>query len=353
MKSTLQSKIEGLLLGTAVADAIGLPTEGMTPEKVERLGWAKDLKHRFIFGKGMWSDDTEQTIMLSQALLSSGGDVKKFTCSFAWELRWWILGMPAATGLATARAIVKLWLGFPPSRSGVFSAGNGSAMRTAPITAMFPDNAEKRRLFTTAQTRVTHADPKALTATLAITELAALLLQSDRPPSQEAVMRTLAEIPSDAEWGGILEMVDIIAHKNRSIADLLERIGGNPKKGVSGYVYQTVPAVVLAGLKNDWDFKSTITELIEAGGDTDTTAAIAGALCGAFGGTESIPSDWIRKLSDWPTTSSQFPALARALQHRTPLRIRARWSPVLLMRNLTFLAIVMVHALARLIPSRR
>lgn len=95
---------------------MGLPSEGMTPAKIQTLGWTQNLKHRFFFGKGMWSDDTEQTIMLTQALLSCGGDVKKFTRAFAWELRWWILGMPAATGLATARAIIKLWLGFPPSK---------------------------------------------------------------------------------------------------------------------------------------------------------------------------------------------------------------------------------------------
>lgn len=52
-----QERIEGLLLGTAVADAIGLPTEGMTPAKIKKLGWADSLKHRFFFGRGMWSDD--------------------------------------------------------------------------------------------------------------------------------------------------------------------------------------------------------------------------------------------------------------------------------------------------------
>ncbi len=106
-------------MGTAVADAIGLPTEGMSPSKFEKLGWAGNLKHRFVFGRGMWSDDTEQTIMLAQALIHSDDDLKRFTKSFAWQLRWWILGMPAATGLATARAILKLWLGYPPHRSGV------------------------------------------------------------------------------------------------------------------------------------------------------------------------------------------------------------------------------------------
>lgn len=348
---SLQSRIEGLLLGTAVADAIGLPTEGMTPGKIQKLGWTKPLKHRFLFGRGMWSDDTEQTIMLTQALLHSGEDLEKFRRSFAWELRWWILGMPAATGLATARAIIKLWLGFPPSKSGIFSAGNGSAMRTAPIAAYFPDDAEKRQLFTIAQSRITHSDPKASIASLAITELTALFLNSTERTSQDQVIETAAQVSTDREWRSLLEKVSTHARGGQSIAALLADLGASPKKGVSGYVYQTVPAVLLAGLQNDWQFRETITELIAAGGDTDTTAAIAGALCGACHGREGIPQEWLHGVKEWPTTIKQLSSLARSLQHRRKLRVRSRWSPLLLIRNLIFLGTVLSHGLARLVQK--
>jgi hypothetical protein len=42
------------------------------------------------------------------------------------RLRGWLAAMPAAVGFGTLRAILKLWMGFPPSRSGVRSAGNGA-----------------------------------------------------------------------------------------------------------------------------------------------------------------------------------------------------------------------------------
>lgn len=147
-------------------------------------------------------------------------------------------------------------------------------------------------------------------------------------------------------------MIEIADTKNGGIGELLSRLGGKPERGISGYVFQTVPAVILAGLRNDWNFKTTVAEIIEAGGDTDTTAAIAGALCGAFGSRPGIPGDWIGGMKEWPVDIGRLPSLARALVHHTPLRIRARWSPVLLLRNLVFLAVVLVHGFGRMIPRR-
>lgn len=350
MNDILQDKIEGLHLGTAVADAIGLPMEGLTPSKIKKLGWADSLKHRFFFGRGMWSDDTEQTIMLAQALLKSEGDCQKFTRAFSWELQWWILGMPAATGLATARAIIKLWLGFPPKRSGVFSAGNGTAMRTSPIAAYFPNDATSRRDFCKAQTQITHSDPKAFYGALAVTELTALFLKSATTPSPGEVFQTIEAVSDDQDWLELVKAIKESSEAEEEIADLLPRIGGSPKKGVSGYIYQTFPAVVLAGIRSEWDFKKTISRLIAAGGDTDTTAAIAGSLCGALHGTSGIPNEWINGIKEWPTTTSQLSTLAKAIKNQNPLRVRPRWSPLLIFRNLFFLLVVLFHGFARLIP---
>ncbi|WP_424316387.1 ADP-ribosylglycohydrolase family protein, partial [Haloferula sp.] len=120
MNVSSSDRMTGVLLGTMVGDALGLPAEGLRPDVIRRLGWSGKWRHRFIGSRGMGSDDTEHTIMLAQALLESGGEVSRFTRAFASELRWWLLGLPAGVGLATARAIVRLWLGFPPEKSGVF-----------------------------------------------------------------------------------------------------------------------------------------------------------------------------------------------------------------------------------------
>ncbi len=356
MKLEAKNRIEGLLLGTAVGDCLGLPMEGMKPSTIKKLGWSKNWKHRFIFGRGMWSDDTEHAIMLTQALLASDGDVDKFARKFGWELRWWLFGLPAGVGMATARAMIKLWLGFSPKHSGVFSAGNGAAMRTAIIATYLPDDADKRIEFVKAQTRITHSDPKAIIASVAVTEITARLLKSDSPPAPEDILlilkhaNALDSILHDKEWNSILRAMEKGWCENGSLPDFLSSVGIKTERGISGYAYHTVPAVIYAGVLFDWDFQQVIPAIISAGGDTDSTATIAGALCGAFGGESSIPLDWVASIAEWPTGIKDLRVIARAVRDHDSLRIRPYWSPALLLRNILFLITVLVHGFSRLIP---
>lgn len=351
MTSIPQNRIEGLLLGTAVGDSLGLPMEGMKPSTIQKLGWTKNWKQRFFFDYGMWSDDTEHTIMLTQALLASGGKTNKFIQKFAWELRMWLLGLPSGTGLATAKSMFKLWIGIPPHKSGVFSAGNGSAMRTAIIAAIYPDDKEKRHELVSAHTQVTHSDPKAVTASLVVTELAHLLLTTSKTPNQETVIATITDLNGDKDWEHIIEKMKNAWANNLPLSQFIGDIGCKPQKGITGYAYHTVPAVIYSGVKNHWEFQSVITEIISAGGDTDTTAAIAGALCGAYGGTTSIPEPWIHNIKEWPSHITDLTRLSESIIIKTPIRIRPHWSPTLFLRNIFFLIIVLGHGFSRLLPT--
>ena len=145
----LESNLTGALLGTAIGDSIGLPAEGLSRKRVKQL-WNGQWRQRLIFGRGMISDDTEHTLFVAQSLLSCSDNATTFQKSLAWKLRLWLLGLPAGIGLGTLRAIIKLWLGFPPHRSGVNSAGNGPAMRSAIIGVFFFDAPQKRSAFISA-----------------------------------------------------------------------------------------------------------------------------------------------------------------------------------------------------------
>ncbi len=162
MSSTLgehaaSDRLAGILLGTAVGDAVGLPAEGISPARRRRM-MPGSWQHRFLFGRGMVSDDTEHALFVAQSLLRHPTNADAFQRRLAWHLRWWFVGLPAGIGLATARACLKLWFGFPPARSGVFSAGNGPAIRQA--VAQNPHDAWLHRelaLFLIGQRRLAEA----------------------------------------------------------------------------------------------------------------------------------------------------------------------------------------------------
>jgi ADP-ribosylglycohydrolase len=151
--------IHGALLGTIIGDAVGLPYEAISARRAVRLFGPPD-RHRFVLGRGMMSDDGEHTCMVACALVDAESDVDRFRRSLASQLRWWLLGMPAGIGFATLRSILKLWIGIPPSRSGVFSAGTGPAMRAA-IIGVGVREFDQIGPFVHASTSLTHSDPKA------------------------------------------------------------------------------------------------------------------------------------------------------------------------------------------------
>ena len=123
----LRAAIEGCLLGMAVGDALGLPYEGLAPRRAARLFGEPD-RHRFFFGRGMMSDDTEHACMTAQAFIATGGDPDRFARNLAWRLRGWIIGLPAGIGYGTLRAILRnsgrrCWQGGNPAGLAVLPVG--------------------------------------------------------------------------------------------------------------------------------------------------------------------------------------------------------------------------------------
>ncbi|HUR54462.1 MAG TPA: ADP-ribosylglycohydrolase family protein, partial [Gemmataceae bacterium] len=177
--------VAGCLVGLAVGDALGLPREGLSPRRGARL-YPHIERHQLLFRRGLFSDDTEHACLVAQSLLVSGGDVDRFTRSLARRLRWWFAGLPVTLGKATLKACVKLWLGFPPAKSGVFSAGTGPAMRAPLLGVCLGDEPEKLGAFLRASTRMTHADPKAEYGAFAVAWAAHTSAQSRGGPAPSA-----------------------------------------------------------------------------------------------------------------------------------------------------------------------
>jgi ADP-ribosyl-[dinitrogen reductase] hydrolase len=344
----LSKALAGVLIGTAVGDALGLPMEGLTPQRQQRL-FPLPLRHRLIGHRGMVSDDTEHTLMVAQALLQHPEDATAFQRSLAWKLRWWILALPAGVGLATLRAILKLWIGFPPHKSGVFSAGNGPAMRSAVLGVFFAHEPAKRRKFVHAATTLTHSDPRAEVAAAAVAEAAAWA--AGLSPHPDGLLDALATLSDNPEWQSIVAKMKDALSRSLSVSEFAAALGLT--RGVTGYAFHTAPIAIYATLRHADDFPAALTSVIACGGDTDTVGAIAGALLGAQVTTTGIPEHWRTGIIEWPRSLGLLERVADRLsqQRDTPALgpVRYAW-PGVALRNVLFLFVVLAHGFRRLFP---
>jgi ADP-ribosylglycohydrolase len=310
-------------------------------------------RHRFYRGRGMVSDDTEHTCMVAQALVASGGEVQAFARELAWRLRWWLMAVPAGAGLATVKATVKLWLGFPPDRSGVFSAGNGPAMRSAIIGAAV-DGLETVRTLVTAATRITHTDARAEHGALTVAYAAWLAKRASRVDGEQFLSQLRSLLPGDAaeELLSAIERALLSLERDESTEAFAASL--HLGRGVSGYVNHSVPVAIHAWLRNQGDIRRGIVDVIRCGGDTDTTGAIVGGIVGSSVGKAGIPAEWLRGLADWPRTVRWMEELgnhvARAISLGRPERPPRLPALGLLARNAFFLAVVLLHGARRGLP---
>ncbi len=344
-----KTHIIGSILGTAVGDAIGLPYEGLSPRRGALL-LGKPNQQRLLLGFGMVSDDTEHTCMVAQALIASGKDPLKFRDNLALQLRWWLLKLPVAIGLATLQAILRLWCGISPS--GVFSAGNGPAMRAA-ILGVTIDDLVTLKEFVRISASITHTDPKAFYGAFAIA-LAAWSISNDQSLCGEKFLRQLTtHLGREAnEFISLIEQVVDSVSTGEATSRFAAKLGMS--KGVSGYVYHSVPIALHAAFSNQDNFTRAIITTVECGGDTDSTAAMVGGIVGAAVGKEGIKKVWLDKLGE-PFCSVRWMEnlaiqLHRTIQSRTP-EIPLKM-PLLgvLVRNLLFVLTVSLHGLRRLLP---
>ncbi len=344
----------GCLLGVAVADALGLPMEGLSRRRLAR--WHPQIEgHRLLFRRGLCSDDTEHNAMVALSVAAAGADVAAFGAQMRGRMRWWLLALPAGVGLATLRAILKLWLFLPERWQGVHSAGNGAAMRAPLLGVLFAERPDTLRALVRTSTRLTHTDPKAEAAALAV----ALAARAGARGELDA--GALLPVLRDALAGFGAIGVELLALLERAVASaqagesslaFADSIGLS--KGVTGYAWHTVPVALHASLRHPRDYRQAVAGVIACGGDTDTLAAIVGGIVGAGVGREGIPSEWCDGVIEWP---ARLPWLERVAE-AAALRAAGLPSPRLqeppwllyVLRNLAFMLIVLAHGSRRLLP---
>jgi ADP-ribosyl-[dinitrogen reductase] hydrolase len=192
---------------------------------------------------------------------------------------------------------------------------------------------------------MTHLDPRAETAALAVAEAAAWIFHHEEPIEDFA--EYLPALCSDEEWLRICHRLATALEDQETVADFAASLGMT--SGVTGYAYHTIPVALYAWLRHRNDFGSALAGAIRCGGDTDTVATIAGALAGCDAGVKGIPKGWRNGLVDWPRSPLLLQRLAEELAADDGKPVRWFW-PGVIPRNLFFLVVVLFHGFRRLLP---
>jgi ADP-ribosylglycohydrolase len=354
-----EDRLAGTLLGTAVGDALGLPYEGMRGPAVARRGVAAD-RYRFAGRTGFVSDDTEQSLLIAEALLRHPASPAGAARWFARALLWWFLRLPWGIGTATAKSCLRIAFGIVPT--GVRSGGNGAAMRSSVIGAILKDDSEARIAFGNALARATHLDPRAVAGALAAAELAAAAasVPSTTPRADVAnaaiqAMDRAAAVPQSSDWAVGWDHPEGIRPAMQAAAALAVR-RATPQEaaaalGSSGFVLHSFPLAVYVFVSGDGlPIATGLARGIEAGGDTDSIAAMAGAWAGALHGAAALPAGLVSSLQRGPYGEKHLRAAAQALALAATGEDAAppRWSRAAAMaRNASLFPVAVAYAVVR------
>ncbi len=272
----LESRAVAAYLGLAIGDALGATVEFMTPREIA----AQYKVHDSIRGGG-WlrlkagqvTDDTTMSLALGRAILECDGRVDALAAARAFDD--WMRTKPVDIGNTVRRGLLQFRkTGVPEMPPSEHDAGNGAAMRILPVAlATLGQPEEAIRAACRAQAHVTHNNPLSDAACLSLVRmLHDALAGADKFALLHHHAHPLAALHPEFSFRGVKQV-------------------GNP----SGYVAETMQAVFQALFDTD-SFEDCLVDVVNRGGDADTTGAIAGMLAGAHYGLEALPERWLVKL---------------------------------------------------------
>lgn len=264
------------LTGLAVGDALGMPFETAKRDRPDLIAWdghSYGSSEHHKLGPGQWTDDTQMSMALARTLVNHQQYLPE-AAALAY-LDWYRNGSPRGMGKTTREAMERLASGIEWHDAGIAGAeGNGTAMRVAPLGAFYRSAPIQVLAEAARDALITHASHEAAEGSRAIALAVAYLCFGE---------------PKE----GILTKVVSILQPSK-ISNLLKNLQ-EPVAEVPAHVVATVPAAFYAFLSTS-NFQDAVERAIRFGGDTDTVAAITGALAGSHYGYHGIPEHYIQGL---------------------------------------------------------
>jgi len=296
-------RARGALLGTFVGDALGMPLEGAVPAEIPERVEMLDAR----LGRGTYTDDTQMAIALAESLLERGEvDAVALGRAFAdaYDPR-------RGYGSGTTEVLRLVRSGVHPHEAaraafgGAGSQGNGAAMRIAPVAVRYTHDRTTLMSAARASALVTHAHPLAVDAAVVqATAIAAAL--NDEPPLAAGLA-----VVGTAEMQQRLTTAARLLEIRPSPTELAATLGNRPTG------HESVPTAIYAAAAHD-SVEIALTFAVRCGGDTDTIAAMTGAIAVASAGASAIPARWLEALEDGPKGRRHVESLADRLVAARP-----------------------------------
>jgi ADP-ribosylglycohydrolase len=312
-RSEALDRAMGALIGGALGDALGMPTQLLSPARiVELYGHVRDFvapvaDHPVSKGlaAGTITDDTEQALLLGRILVESGDSfdhARWVNALLDWERDVKARGSYDLLGPSTKRAIDAINAGVPAEEAGRGGDTNGAAMRIAPVGIMMPLEPLDALVAKVAETcRATHNTSIAIASAAAVAAAVSCGVAGGdwRTASDQAIMaaRRGAELGHWITGGDIAVRIDWARGlvRGKPVAEAIRLIVDLVGTGVASQ--ESVPAAFavleIAG-GDPWQAAIISANL---GGDTDTIGAIAAGMAGACAGLSRLPQDRISRLN--------------------------------------------------------
>lgn len=287
-----------ILFGVSVGDAIGVPVEFMSREKIalnpvtDMIGFGT-----YNLPPGTFSDDSSLTFCLTESLTQKLilENISENFQNWYFDNFWTPYGEVFDIGIATRQAIVRLKNGTRPDLAGgmdVSENGNGSLMRILPLVAVIIDlPIEERYLITKQVSSITHGHIRSVISCFYYLEFARqIILGVDK---FEIYKNLKNEVSDFINAIGIIEReINIF---DRILKNDIFKLTANDINS-SGYVLHTLEASIWCILTTD-NYKHAVLKAVNLGEDTDTTGAVTGGLAGLLYGFENIPINWRNQMA--------------------------------------------------------
>ncbi|MEU6342552.1 ADP-ribosylglycohydrolase family protein [Streptomyces sp. NPDC046977] len=288
-------KAAGAVVGSAVGDALGAPfefgPEGAFSTRFPRAGGGGEMRGGAGWDPGEATDDTQMAVLVADSLLERGTlDLPDIFARF----RRWSAAGPKDIGIQTETVLTS---GDPWNLAAALhyqthdrAAGNGALMRAAPAAVHFAG--QGRAVSLDAARRIaalTHGDRAAWEGSAILHDLVRVALDGGDPVAPEAVADALAQVPEPyrERWAVVLA-----PHWHPDLATEF-----------NGAVWPCLGSALWA-VRTTGSYEDAVRAAIDLGGDTDTVAAVTGALAGAVHGLDAVPARWTEPLHvpmpGWP-----------------------------------------------------